>query len=257
MVFVLNVNMYAIYGSDIFTTKQEIKRNLFNSYFNRNSCSYRIISGLATKWGFNQNLVYDIRAWGEMCVGMLSNYFSIYLKTKEFGNGLLLFTKILEIICYVAPAILGIVPINKNNEAILMVITMICIFFAVTFTFAEKGNMIKSEKVNFVFGYLGALSLPIYLIHPVLISLIDYVDDDMPRWEKYVTVFPVTLVLAFIYRVVADFLNKKIKESKDNKEMKEIVEKKEEKEKRKKKKMIIKIGKKNKLLKIMWEIMKI
>ena len=110
-----------------------------------------------------------------------------------------------------------------------MVITMICIFFAVTFTFAEKGNMIKSEKVNFVFGYLGALSLPIYLIHPVLISLIDYVDDDMPRWEKYVIVFPVTLVLAFIYRVVADFLNKKIKERKDNKEMKEIAEKKEEK----------------------------
>ena len=189
-----------------------------------------IISGLATKWGFNQNLLYDIRAWGEMCVGMLSNYFSIYLKTKEFGNGLLLFTKILEIICYVAPAILGIVPINKNNEAILMVITMICIFFAVTFTFAEKGNMIKSEKVNFVFGYLGALSLPIYLIHPVLISLIDYVDDDMPRWEKYVIVFPVTLVLAFIYRVVADFLNKKIKERKDNKEIKEIAEKKEEKQ---------------------------
>ena len=84
-----------------------------------------------------------------MCVGMLSNYLSIYLKTKEFGNGLLLFTKILEIICYVAPAILGIVPINKNNEAILMVITMICIFFAVTFTFAEKGNMIKSEKIKF------------------------------------------------------------------------------------------------------------
>ena len=45
-------------------------------------------------------------------------------------------------------------------------------------------------------------------------------------------VFPVTLVLAFIYRVVADFLNKKIKERKDNKEMKEIAEKKEEKEKK-------------------------
>ena len=50
--------------------------------------------------------------------------------------------------------------------------------------------------------------------------------------EKYVIVFPVTLVLAFIYRIVADFLNKKIKERKDNKENKEIAEKKEEKEKK-------------------------
>ena len=132
-----------------------------------------IISGLATKWGFNDNILYDIRAWGEMCIGMLSNYLSIFLKRKEFGNGLLIFTKILEIICYVAPAILGIVPINKNKEAIIMVVTMLCIFCAVTITFAEKGNMIKSEKINFVFGYLGALSLPIYLIHPVLIILID------------------------------------------------------------------------------------
>ena len=104
---------------------------------------------------------------------MLSNYLSIFLKRKEFGNCLLIFTKILEIICYVAPAILGIVPINKNKEAILMFVTMLCIFCAVTITFAEKGNMIKSEKINFVFGYLGALSLPIYLIHPVLIILID------------------------------------------------------------------------------------
>ena len=45
-------------------------------------------------------------------------------------------------------------------------------------------------------------------------------------------VFPVTLVWAFIYRVVADFLNKKFKERKDNKEMKVIAEKKEEKEKK-------------------------
>ena len=52
----------------------------------------------------------------------------------------------------------------------------------------------------------------------------------MPRWEKYVIVFPVTLILAFIYRVVADLLNKIIKERKDNKEKKENEEKKEENE---------------------------
>ena len=50
-----------------------------------------IISGLATKWSFNENLLYDIRAWGEMCIGMLSYYLSVYLKTKSFSNGFLCF----------------------------------------------------------------------------------------------------------------------------------------------------------------------
>ena len=184
-----------------------------------------IISGLATKWSFNENLLYDIRAWGEMCVGMLSYYLSIYLKTKTFGNAFLCFLKIFEILCYGLPAILGIVPINKNNQAYLMVATMICIFCAVTITFTEKGNIIKNEKVNFIFGYLGALSLPIYLFHPVIITLIDYKDKDMKRWVKYIIVFPTTIILAFLYRIIADFLTKKMKENKENKETKEISEK--------------------------------
>ena len=187
-----------------------------------------IITGLSTKWAFNENILYDIRAWGEMCIGMLSYYLSIYLKTKNCGNVLSLLLKIIEIIGYGIPVILGIVPISKDYQAYLMIVTMVCIFFAVTFTFAEKGNVIKNNKVNYLFGYLGAISLPIYLFHPVLITLIDYVDKDMPRWEKFVIVFPVALILAFLYRIIADFLNKKIKEIKSNKENKEETEKKKE-----------------------------
>ena len=193
-----------------------------------------IISGLATKWSFNENLLYDIRAWGEMCIGMLSYYLSVYLKTRNFSNGFLCFIKFFEILCYIVPVILGIVPIHKDNQAYLMVVTMICIFCAVTITFAEKGNIIKNEIVNFIFGYLGALSLPIYLFHPVIITLIDYKDEDMKRWVKYVIVFPTTLILAFLYRIIADFLNKNIKEKKENKEkegkkeIQEVIEKNEE-----------------------------
>ena len=190
-----------------------------------------IITGLATKWAFNENILYDIRAWGEMSIGMLSYYLSICLKKKSFGNCSLILFKIFEIIGYVVPVILGVIPINKNYEVYLMMVTMVFVFFAVTFTFAEKGNVIKSQKVNYVFGYLGAISLPIYLFHPVLITLIDYLDKDMPRWEKYVIVFPVTLILAFLYRIIADFLNKKIKERKEkneNKENKKEMEKKKE-----------------------------
>ena len=46
-------------------------------------------------------------------------------------------------------------------------------------TFSGKGNIIKNDKVNLVFGYLGAISLPIYLFHPVIITLIYYIKKDI------------------------------------------------------------------------------
>ena len=57
-----------------------------------------IITGLATSWKFNENIIYDIRAWGEMCVGMFSYYLSIYVKSKTYGIFMEIFFKILEII---------------------------------------------------------------------------------------------------------------------------------------------------------------
>ena len=99
-----------------------------------------------------------------------------------------------------------------------MAITVVCEFCAVFITFAEKGNIIKNQKINSAFGYLGAISLPIYLFHPVLITLIDYINKNMPRWAKYLIVFPITIILSFLYKIIADCLNNKFKEKEKDKE---------------------------------------
>ena len=177
-----------------------------------------LITGLSTSWKFNENIIYDIRAWGEMCVGMLSYYLSIYVKSKTYGDKMNTFFKILEIFSYGLPVILGIIPISLNYQAYLMVVTMICEFCAVFITFAEKGNIIKNEKINTAFGYLGSISLPIYLFHPVLIIMIDYINNSIPKWVKFLIVFPVTIILSFLYRIIADYLNNKIKEKYKEKE---------------------------------------
>ena len=192
-----------------------------------------LISGFATSWALNNNIIYDIRAWGEMCVGMFSYYLSIYVKSNNYGDKTMIFFKVLEIFSYCLPVILGIVPINSNNQAYLMVVTMICVFCAVFITFAEKGNIIENQKVNAVFGYLGSISLPIYLFHPVIIRLIDYINDETPRWVKYIIVFPATIILSFLYRIIADWLNKIIKEREKKKEKEKEEEKKEKEEKEK------------------------
>ena len=177
-----------------------------------------VIFGFAAKWKMNENIVYDLRAWAEMVVGMFSYYLSIYVKSNTYGNCINIFFKCLEIIGYGVPVILGIIPVSSNYQSYMMVVTVICEFCAVFITFAEKGNIIKSEKANAVFGYLGAISLPIYLFHPVLIILIDYLKKDMKKWLKYVIVFPATIILAFLYRIIADFLNKILKGKEKEKE---------------------------------------
>jgi len=157
-----------------------------------------ITVGLITSWKFNENIVYDIRAWGEMSIGMFSYYFSIYIKNKTFGNNFNLFIKIVELIGYSIPVVFGIIPISANYQAYLMIVTVILEFLAVTITFSEKGNIIKDQKINKAFGYLGAISLPIYLFHPVIINLIDYINKSIPKWAKYIIVFPLTLILSFL-----------------------------------------------------------
>ena len=177
-----------------------------------------IIAGFATSWKFNENIVYDMRAWGEMCVGMFSFYLSNYVKKKNCGNIMIFFFKFLELFGYGLPVIFGFLPISLSYQAYLMAITVVCEFCSVFITFAEKGNIIKNQKINSAFGYLGAISLPIYLFHPVLITLIDYINKDMSRWAKYLIVFPITIILSFLYRIIEDCLNNKFKEKEEDKE---------------------------------------
>ena len=144
-----------------------------------------------------------------MNIGMFAYYLSLFVEKKDYGNCMSIFLKIVETIGYCAPVILGIIPINKSNEAICMAISVICVFCAIFITFANKGNIIKNEKINSVFGYLGSISLPIYLFHPIIIILIDYVYEDCPKYAKYLIVFFSSIILAFAYRIISDFLNKK------------------------------------------------
>ena len=56
------------------------------------------------------------------------------------------------------------------------------------------------------------------IFHPVIIDLIDYVWIPCPKYAKYLIVFFSALALALLYRIIADFLNKKIEERKKRKE---------------------------------------
>ena len=184
---------------------------------------FGIIFGLITKWDLKKNMIFDMRAWGEMNLAMFSYYLSLYVGKQTYGECMNIFLKVVEIIGYFLPVILGIIPIKQTNQSYCMGVTGACTFCAIFITFSNKGNIIQSDKINYIFGYLGSISLPIYVFHPVIIILIDYVYTTCPKYAKYLIIFPSTLILAFAYRVIADFLNKKIDER--NKKKKEESEK--------------------------------
>ena len=179
---------------------------------------FAVIFILITNMKLKPNMIFDMRAWGEMNLSMFSYYLSLYIEKQAYSNGINILLKIVEIVAYCTPVILGIIPISANNEPICMSITGACVFVAIFITFSKKGNIIKSEKANYIFGYLGSISLPIYIFHPVIIDLIDYVWIPCPKYAKYLIVFFSALALALLYRIIADFLNKKIEERKKRKE---------------------------------------
>lgn len=165
--------------------------------------------GLSMNWTYTTTFVYDLRAWGEMCAGMFAYYLSAVLSKRDFTAAQSIVLKIIEIAGYSVPLILGIIPIGSSLQPVCMVVAVIGIFLSVSITFAGKGVTITNSKVNKVFGYLGSLSLAIYLFHPVIITLLEYAGG-LASWAIYLIVFAVPIVSAVIYNLISRLIKKQI-----------------------------------------------
>ncbi len=176
-----------------------------------------VIVGLCMNWAFTTTFIYDLRAWGEMCVGMFAYYLSTVIAKKDLKPAASVVLKVVEMIGYCAPIILGIIPINSSLQPVCMVVAVVGIFVAISITFTGKGVIITNAKVNKVFGYLGSLSLAIYLFHPVVITLLEYVGG-LEIWAIYLIVFAVSIVAAIIYNSIVMLIKRQIKAIKSRKQ---------------------------------------
>jgi len=95
---------------------------------------FAIIFGLTTNWNLKKNMIFDLRAWGEMNLAMFSYYLSLYVGSQTYGKGMSIFLKIIEIICYCVPVILGVIPIKHEIHVYCMAATCIFVFFAISIT---------------------------------------------------------------------------------------------------------------------------
>ncbi len=168
-----------------------------------------LICGFSTSWALPQNFVYDLRAWGEMCVGMFAFYLSNVLKKKDIKESAKKVLPNVEVVLYVIPIVFGVVPFPVDYSYVTMIVTVICVFGALTITFSGKGLQIRSQKANEVFGFLGAISLAVYLFHPVIISAIEYSEWQAPLWALYLIVFSTSLFAAVAYNLIVRAIKKR------------------------------------------------
>ncbi len=165
-----------------------------------------VIGGFSFNWAFPMNFIYNLRAWGEMFVGMFAFYLAKKISSKETDCKYSAVLKVLEIVLYTVPVLLGIIPLDSYLSFVGMIVAVVCVFFAICITFSGNGIQISNKNVNKVFGFLGSISLATYLFHPIIIELIDYVYIDVAEWVKYLIVFSSTIVLSILYKLIANLI---------------------------------------------------
>lgn len=175
------------------------------------------IVAFSTKFNMNSTFIDDARGWAELCVGMLSYHMSVYILKKENVNKFVsVVLKIVEMVAYHLPIVLGFVPIDVKYMPLIMSVTAFLAFVALSITFGNKGVVVKNKTINTVFGYLGGISLPIYLFHTMFVGLF-YGKQNIPAWKVFIVIFSATLIVSIIYKLIYDGIKKCIKKIKERK----------------------------------------
>lgn len=169
------------------------------------------------KFRFTTTFIYDLRAYAEILVGMLIYYFTAFLSQKELKKNMTVLLKVFEPICYLIPIIFGIIPISSAFSPATMVIAVVCSFLGLGITFSGKGISIKNIKINEIFAFLGSISLTIYLFHPVIIELYEYLNLSPSIHIKGLFVFFISIGTAVFYRLASMVGKKTIKNRKAKK----------------------------------------
>ena len=173
-----------------------------------------LITGICTKWSIPENFMFDVRGWLEMCSGMFAFCFSNYIKNKTFNNSFSLMLKIIEIVCYSVPVILGFAPINIKYLETIQTFTVLFTFIGLSITFANKGVVIENEKINWFFGYLGIISLPIYMFQTIVVFYF-FKLGKLDKWALYLIFISLTVFLSVIYKLIYDITIKLIEKIKN------------------------------------------
>lgn len=151
----------------------------------------------------------NYRAIGEILIGMSIYELSKYLSTLQYSKLKKICLSIIENGCYICAIIFMFLDLPNKFEYICLMLLVI----AVLLSFTNYNDDMKAKIYNNkVFYFLGAVSLPIYLVQePIWNIVLKYIPNHT-QLEQSIAIFVGTLVLGiFLYIVVEKYRKYKSK----------------------------------------------
>ena len=168
--------------------------------------------GFGVNWAFSWNFSVDLRGFGEICLGMMLYYLATYLSKKEMSRRTEVVLGVTEGVCYVLALVLMCLP-SDIMATIGIPLEILLAAVAITIAFSGHGIPSPGGRAGKAFGFLGAVSLPLYLLHPAVVELVPRALPDLPAYATVLVCFAlslaVTLVVYGVYTAIRSALKKK------------------------------------------------
>lgn len=149
--------------------------------------------GFGVQWQFTWNFSVDLRGFGEICLGMLCYYLCRHISGKTVSKGGRTALAVIEGVCYAAAFVLMCLPFDLMGT---IGIPLVIILAAVAITISFSGHGIPSDRLPAkLCALLGAVSLPLYMLHPVVIELAGLAFADLPSYATVLICFVLSLAL--------------------------------------------------------------
>lgn len=166
--------------------------------------------GLLLKGQLTMNFIWNLRAFLEIHIGMIIAYKVQNLKNIPFSKKAQRWLKVIEIVAFAFPILLAYAPLPSSFEPMFMAITVVGVTIGLTIMFSGNGNIIDHKGFNQFFAFLGSLSLPIYLFHPIVIDAIILFRPTMLTFEVLLgQVLLWTLIVSIVYDGVQRIIQRK------------------------------------------------
>lgn len=153
--------------------------------------------GFGVKWQFSWNLSNDLRAFGEMCLGMLLFYLAKRTKCKTPSRAAHIVLAVAEGACYVLSFVMMCLPFDIIGT-IGIPVEIVLATVAITISFSGHGIPSPGGKTGRFFGLLGSISLPLYMLHPVVTELASRAFTDLPAYAVVLICFALSLALTAV-----------------------------------------------------------
>lgn len=131
-----------------------------------------------------------IRVFCGMMGGVLVYFFSRTLRQVKLSETMVKWIGVCEIICFLIPVIFAF-----WNKRILR-LDLLCFLVQLILIFSEKTE-VPRLSYNFIY-HLGSLSMPIYIWHMVIATLLSYISHYFPVWMLVTFYFMGTFIVSVV-----------------------------------------------------------